>query len=86
MAFTPKKPTTQPAKQYNIAIKSANGNTIGYINLSNEFTKMVFAKRQGEVTVEDVLGVNDDFEAFIKSATIEVTASKPVEAMDPSDF
>jgi len=80
------KPTTKSGKQYTISIKSANGNTIGFINLSNQFVSKVFGKTQGELTAEDVLSVNGDFQEFIRQATIEVEAVEVTPTVAPSDF
>jgi hypothetical protein len=59
-----------------IALKSDNGNTVGYINLTNSFTKAVLGKSANNVTFEEVTSINNgDFLSYLHGLTICISTS-----------
>ena len=61
-------------KQYSISIKSPNGNTVGFINLSSQFIRSVIGKREEMITVADIEKINNgNFEEYLKKMHIEIT-------------
>jgi len=65
---------TQHHRQYNISLKSSNGNTVGFINLSGQFLRAVVGKREDMITVADIENINDgDLQSYLSNLTIEVS-------------
>jgi hypothetical protein len=54
-------------KQFNITLKSPNGNTVGFINLSSQFLKAVIGKREDLITVADI-----DYVELVKDERIVI--------------
>lgn len=84
MSFTSKHNTH---KQYSISLKSPNGNTVGFINLSSQFLKAVIGKQEETITASDILSINhEDFQGYIESLVVEVSetigAQTPIKAED----
>jgi hypothetical protein len=79
--------TLTPKKSYSISIKSKNGNTVGFINLSSQFLRAVLGINPDDVRAEDILTINnDDFASYIKSLDIEVTSVEAGLPIDATDF
>jgi len=74
MGFTAKQPKE---KLYTISLKSKTGNTVGFINLSQQFLRAVIHKDSDNVTVADLESIKlkgvSSFEEFLSSLTIEIT-------------
>jgi len=83
MSFIPK---TNSNKQYSIALKTANGNVAGYINLSSQLVTAM-GKQPESITIADILSLNNgDFQGFINSLTVEVTESSASKAVPLDQF
>lgn len=79
-----RKPTKQD-KDYKISLITANGNTVGFINLSSQFCKAVM--KTPHPTLEDILLVADGNPInFLKSLEIAIEPVLPDEAIKAQDF
>jgi len=71
----------KPHKQYSIALKTANDNTVGFINLTSQFLKAVTGKQAEYITTADIEAINKgDLKAYI--ATLDIVISS-VETTEP---
>jgi len=83
------KNTTNPksTKQYSIALKTTNGNTVGFINLSTKYIKAVIGKQPETVTATDVFNLNGgDFQGYLDTLLVEVTETVPEEKIAIEDY
>ena len=48
----------KPEKAYKITIKSPQGNTVGFINLTDSFERATTGKDPRSVTTHDIAGIN----------------------------
>ena len=78
--------TTKNHKQYSIALKTANDNTVGFLNLSGHFISACTEKSPEALTAVDVLALTDDFEKFIQALRVEVTEVVPETKTNIKDF
>ena len=72
-------------KSYKISLVTQKGNTVGFINLSQQFVKAVIGKQEEYVTLEDIVGINGDGILYFKSLDIlieEVEHNKPISASE----
>jgi hypothetical protein len=72
-------------KSYKISLVTSNGNTVGFINLTQQFIKAVIGKQEEYVTLEDIIDINGDGTLYFKSLDIlieEVEHSKPISASE----
>ena len=74
-------------KQYTIRLTSNNGNTVGFVNLSQQFVKAVLRKDEYEVTANDVLSINyGDFATYLSNLDVVVEDRKPDTAIAIEDY
>ena len=80
-------PNTKSTKQYKVSLKSANGNTVAFLNFTDQFTKAVIGKSSHDITIDDINGINKgDVVTYLKALIIEVEAIKADEVVDASDY
>lgn len=81
------KPTQKATKQYKVSLKSATGNTVAFINFTDQFVKAVTGKSSNQATLEDILAINKGKVIdYITSLTIEIEAVLPDEVVDASAY
>lgn len=80
----------QPQKQYKISLKSPNGNTAGFINLTDQFTNAVLGKQAENVTLADLVNFKapnfPDIQTFLASFTIVMEETLPKTVLSAEDF
>lgn len=72
-------------KSYKISLVTPKGNTVGFINLTQQFIKAVIGKQEEYVTLEDIIGINGNGVLYFKSLDIlieEVEHHKPLSASE----
>jgi len=78
--------STKSDKLYTISLVTPNGNTVGYINLSNAFIKVTQDKSPETMTVADVMNINGDFIKYLASLEVVVEETKPTTKIEVEDY
>ena len=74
-------------QDFKISFKSANGNTIAFVNLSEHFIKAMTGKTKKTVTLEDVMAINDnDLLGFIMKAELVIESIAEETTISASEF
>ena len=74
-------------KLYSIALKSPNGNTVGFINLSSQFIRAVIGKQEEHITVADIHEkFPNGIEDYIATLSVELTEVASPEPISAEDF
>ena len=77
----------QQEKQYVIRILSTNGNTVAFINLSNQFTKALLGKPAQEATFEEVASIDSGhFVEYLKGLEISLEKTQDKDNMSLEEF
>ena len=85
MAFQPHKDNSKSG--YKISIKSENGNTIAFVNLTEAFLKAVTGKTKKTVTVDDIQSINNGhFMTYLMKQTFMLEEVTPTEIVEAKDF
>ncbi len=72
---------------YKISLKSPNGNTVAFVNLTSQFLKAVVGKTKQEVSVEDINSINNgDLVAYLASLTVAVESVEPQEVISAEEY
>ena len=78
---------TKAHKQYSIALKTPSGNTVGYINLNNQFVKAVMRTTPEAVTAKAVEEMYaGGFQAYLDTLTVEVSAVEAEPTVDIGSY
>ena len=86
MGFNPHKPDSNQ-QDYKISIKSAKGNTVAFINLTEQFIKSTTGKTKKTVTYEDISKINKgDLFAYLFEQTFMLEIVEPTEQIEAKDF
>lgn len=74
-------------RQFTISLKSDSGNTVAFVNLTEQFVKAVLNKPISEVSLEEISSIGKEgFERYLTSLTICVEEVKSNEPIDVDKF
>lgn len=74
-------------RQFKVSLKSANGNTVAFINFTEQFTKAVLGKTLSDVTLQEILGINNgEATKYLDSLEIVFEDIKDEDPIDASVY
>ena len=85
MGYTERKKKTD--RQFTISLKSEAGNTVAFVNLTEQFVKAVLNKPISEVSLEEISAIGKDgFAQYLASLTTCIEEVKSNEPIDVTKF